>query len=247
MFFTNGPHVLRLCLGGRTPANESANGRIEDWGSNHADPTWRRRGCVDFVTGDCSPLSGDSWILNHLLASRQQRLYKTQKSDPPNLSCNSTSLKAGSRFEKSSASIGQARFSKNILFWRLSHHTLVFQPTVGDLWKKKWQTGAYRIKFFFFRRGFQNQLREGDSNQVAPLSVQPGSNRCGNLHSLDQAHQVLNSYPAVPVKKRKTQPQRRMRNRVYRSQTPHRGLSSLPQTEYARVAPPLSTSPHYLP
>lgn len=24
-------------------------------------------------------------------------------------------------------------------------------------------------------------------------------------------------------------------------------LSALPQTEYARVAPPLSTSPHYLP
>ena len=41
------------------------------------------------------------------------------------------------------------------------------------------------------------------------------------------------------MKKLKTRPQRRMRNRVYRSQTPHRGLSSLPQTEYARVAPPL--------
>lgn len=40
----------------------------------------------------------------------------------------------------------------------------------------------------------------------------------------------------------KTRPQRRMRNRVYRSQTPHRELSSLPQTEYARVAPPLSSS-----
>lgn len=110
--------------------------------------------------------------------------------------------------------------------------------------KKKMANRRIQNKIiFFFRRGFQNQLREGDSNQVAPLSVQSGSNRCGNLHSLDQAHQVLNSYPAVPVKKLKTKPPGRMRNRVYRSQTPHRGLSSLPQTEYARVAPPLSTSP----